>query len=159
VAIFGTSAGAVLCGQLLARLKREGLPMPAGVGIFSGSGDMALTSDIEGYLPPLLPRKPLTEVIAPYVGSVDRYDQLMSPIYGPLDGLPPTLLMSSTRDVLLSQTVRFHLALRTAGNKADLFVYEGMPHAFWAFADCPETEAAFAEQGRFLKSCLSPQLD
>ncbi len=156
VAIFGTSAGAFLCAQLLVRLKREGLPMPAGAGIFSGSGDMALTSDIEGYLPPLLPGKPLTEVIAPYVGSADRYDPLMSPIYGPLDGLPPTLLMSSTRDVLLSQTVRFHLALRAGGNKADLFVYEGMPHAFWAFADCPETEAAYAEQAGFLKSCLSP---
>ena len=155
VAIFGTSAGAVLCGQLLARLKSDGLPLPAGAGLFSGSGDMALASDIEGYLPPLLPNKALTEVVAPYVGAADRHDPLMSPIYGPLNGLPPTLLMSSTRDILLSQTVRFHLALRAAGNKADLFVYEGMPHAFWAFADCPETDAAFAEQARFLKTCLS----
>lgn len=154
IAIFGTSAGAVLCGQLLARLKREGLPLPAGAGIFSGSGDMALSSDIEGYLPPLLPNKPLTEVVAPYVGATDRRDPLMSPLYGPLDDMPPALLMSSTRDILLSQTARFHLALRAAGNKADLFVYEGMPHAFWAYADCPETDAAFKEQATFLAQCL-----
>ena len=154
IAIFGTSAGAVLCIQLLARLKHEGLPLPAGAGIFSGSGDMALTSDIEGYLPPLLPGQSLTGVVAPYVGKADRVDPLLSPIYGPLDGLPPTLLMSSTRDILLSQTVRLHLALRAAGNRADLFVHEGMPHAFWAFADCPETDAAFRQQATFLLGCL-----
>lgn len=150
VAVFGTSAGAVLCVQLLARLKQEGLPLPAGAGMFSGAGDLALTSDIEGYLPPLLPGKSLTDVVAPYVGVTDRRDPLLSPLYGPLDGLCPTLLLSSTRDILLSQTARLHLALRHAGNDASLFVYEGMPHAFWALVDCPETEAALSVQADFL---------
>lgn len=155
IAIFGTSAGAVLCVQLLARLKHEELPLPAGAGIFSGAGDLALTSDIEGYLPPLLPGKSLTEVVAPYVGNADRRDPLLSPLYGPLNGLCPTLLMTSTRDILLSQTARLHLALATAGNDAKLFVYEGMPHAFWAFADCPETDAALALQAEFLTDSVS----
>lgn len=150
IAIFGTSAGAVLSAQLLARLKAERLPMPAAAGIFSGSGDFAVAGDIEGYLPPLPGGKSTPDTMAPYVGNADPRDPLLSPIYGDLAGLPPTLLMSSTRDILLSHTVRLHLALRDGGNAADLLVYEGMPHAFWAWLECPETDAALKAQAAFL---------
>jgi monoterpene epsilon-lactone hydrolase len=54
IGIYGTSAGAVLTLQLLARIKAEGLPMPAAAGFFSGSGDLALVSDCEAYLPSIM---------------------------------------------------------------------------------------------------------
>ncbi len=150
IAIFGTSAGAVLTIELLARLKHERLPLPAAAGVFSGAADLALAGDIEGYLPPLVGGKSLPETVAGYVGQTDRRDPLLSPLYGDLTGLPPTLLMSSTRDILLSQTARLHLALRKAGCAAELMVYEGMPHAFWAYVECPETDDALAAQAAFL---------
>ncbi len=136
--------------QLLLRLKQESLPMPAAAGVFSGTGDCALVSDCEAYLPPFAGGKTSVEIVARYAGTVDRRDPLFSPIYGDLTGLPPVLLMTSTRDQLLSQTVRLHLALRDAGVSAELLVYEGMPHAFWAYVDCPETDQAFAAQADFL---------
>lgn len=156
IAIFGTSAGAGLCTQLISRLRRDRLPLPAGVGFFSGSADTELPGDIEGYLPPLLPGQSVPQTLDPYLGPANRRDPLVSPIHDALEGWPPTLLMTSTRDILLSQTVRFHLALREAGNAAELLVYEGMPHAFWAFADCPETDAAFAAQAQFLQQVVTP---
>lgn len=155
IAIFGTSAGAYLCTQLIARLKKEGLPLPVAVGFFSGSADCAVPGDIESYLPPLLADKTLPQVIAPYVGNADPRDPLLSPLYGDLSGWPPMQLMSSTRDILLSQTVRLHLALRKAGSPADLIVYEGMPHAFWAYLECPETDAALEVQAAFLGQALT----
>lgn len=154
IAIFGTSAGACLTLQLLARIKRERLPMPAAAGFFSGSADFARAGDSEGYLPTLLPGKRTPDVIAPYAGETDRRDPLLSPIFGDLSGLPPMLLMTSTRDLLLSQTILAHLALLKAGVKADLRVYEGMPHAFWALLDAPETDEALAAQAQFLKTHL-----
>jgi epsilon-lactone hydrolase len=150
IAIYGTSAGAALSAQLVARLLREGLPLPAAVGFFSGSADFAMAGDIEAYLPRLMPGKSASEVVEPYVGTADRFDSLVSPLFGDLAGFPPTLLMSSTRDLLLSQTARFHLALRDAGITAELLVYEGLPHAFWAYAECPETDQALAAQAAFL---------
>ena len=54
--------------------------------------------------------------------------------------------MSSTRDQLLSHTAMLDLALRKAGVETDLMVYEGMPHAFWAGIECPETEDALQAQ-------------
>ncbi|WP_447756673.1 alpha/beta hydrolase [Sphingopyxis fribergensis] len=149
IGIYGTSAGAVLTGQLLARIKAEGLPMPAAAGVFSGSADLALVSDCEAFLPSIMGTRTGPEVLADYCAGTERTDPLLSPLYGDLSGLPPTLLMTSTRDQLLSQTVRFHLALRKAGVDADLMVYEGMLHAFWAYMECPETEDALAAQAAF----------
>jgi acetyl esterase/lipase len=155
IAIFGTSAGAVLSIQLLARLKAEGLPLPAAAGIFSGAGDLSRAGDIEGYLPPLPGGRTSIEVLAPYVGSAEPRDQLLSPQFGDLSGLPPILLMTSTRDQLLSHTAMLDLALRKAGVETDLMVYEGMPHAFWAGIECPETEDALQAQADFLQRKLA----
>jgi acetyl esterase/lipase len=149
IGIYGTSAGAVLTLQLLVRIKAEGLPMPAAAGFFSGSGDLALAGDCEAYLPSILGSRTAPETLADYCVGTERTDPLLSPVYGDLTGLPPMLLMTSTRDQLLSQTVLADLALRRASVAVDLRVYEGMMHAFWAWIECPETEVALAAQAGF----------
>ncbi len=129
--------------------------MPAAAGFFSGTADLARAGDCEGYLPPLPGGRSTPEVLTAYAGVTDRRDPLLSPLFGNLSGLPPMLLMSSTRDQLLSHTVLLNLALRDAGVTTDLVIYEGMPHAFWAGVECPETEAALATQAAFLKRHLA----
>jgi epsilon-lactone hydrolase len=155
IGIYGTSAGAILTLQLLARIKAEGLPMPAAAGFFSGAGDLALAGDCEAYLPSLIGTRNAPDTLADYSAGTNRTDPLLSPIYGDLSGLPPMLLMTSTRDQLLSQTVLADLALRRAGVTVDLRVYEGMMHAFWAWIECPETEVALAAQADFFASHLA----
>ena len=39
IAIYGTSAGAILTGQVAVRLKHDGLPMPGALGFFTGHAD------------------------------------------------------------------------------------------------------------------------
>jgi monoterpene epsilon-lactone hydrolase len=155
ISVSGTSAGAVLTIQLLARIKAEGLPMPGAAGVFSGSGDLTRTGDCEAYLPPLLAGETLTQVISGYVGKADRANPLLSPELGDLSGLPPVLLLTSTRDQLLSGTVNLHRALRRAGVAAELEVYDGLPHAFWGWVDCPETEDAFDTMAAFFDRTLT----
>jgi acetyl esterase/lipase len=53
--------------------------------------------------------------------------------------MPPTLLVTSTRDILLSNTSIFHRALLHAGVDAQLVVFEALPHAFWYHFELPET--------------------
>lgn len=154
IGIYGTSAGAILTLQLLARLKAEGLPLPAAAGVFSGSADLALPGDCEGFLPQLIEGRAAPDVLADYTIGTDRTDPLLSPIYGDMSGFPPTLLMASTRDTLLSHTVRADLALRRAGVQTNLRIYEGMLHAFWAWIECPETEDALEAQAAFLSKHL-----
>jgi acetyl esterase/lipase len=155
IAIYGASAGAILTAQILVRLKVEGLPMPGAAGIFSGSGDFARTGDCEAFLPEVLAGQTANEILSPYVGNADRTNPLVSPLYGDLSGLPPTLLLTSTRDQLLSQTVILHRALRKADVAAELEVFDGVPHAFWSWVDCPETEDAFDTMAKFFDRNLA----
>ena len=155
VGIYGSSAGAVLTLQLLARIKAEGLPMPGAAGVFSGAGDVTATGDCEAYLPPMMGSRTAAQTMAEYIGTHDPADPLLSPTCGDLTGFPPVMAMTSTRDQLLSHTLLADLALRQAGVAVDLRVYEGMPHAFWAWIDCPETDIALAAQADFFARRLS----
>lgn len=155
IAVYGTSAGAVLTAQFLVRLKAEGLPMPGAAGVFSGAGDMARDGDCEAFLPTIFPGEKLKQVVSGYAGKTERTDPMLSPIYADLSGLPPTLLLTSTRDQLLSGTVNLHRALRRAGVAAELEVWDGLPHAFWAWVDCPETEDAFDTMASFFERTLA----
>jgi len=155
IGIFGTSAGAVLTLQLLARIKAEGLPIPAAAGVFSGAGDLGVVGDCEAYLPPIMGSRSAAGTLAEYCADTPREDPLLSPLRGDLSGFPPAMLMTSTRDQLLSHTLITDLALRQAGVAVDLRVYEGMPHAFWAWIECPESDVALAAQAGFLAGHLA----
>ena len=143
VVIYGTSAGAILTAEVAAKIKQLGLPMPAALGIFSGMGDFARNGDsiamyglrgLAGHLDPPEPgaHDPY------YVGQTDAKDSILSPIYGDLHGLPPTLFVTSGRDLLLSGTVNLHRAYLLAGVDARLVVYDALPHAFWYDPRLPE---------------------
>jgi monoterpene epsilon-lactone hydrolase len=143
IVIYGTSAGAILTAEVAAKIKQLGLPMPAALGIFSGMGDFARAGDsmamyalrgLAGHLDP-----PEPGVHDPfYVASSDPKDPILSPIYGDLHGLPPTLFVTSGRDLLLSGTINLHRAYLTSGVDARLVVYDALPHAFWYNPQLPE---------------------
>jgi acetyl esterase/lipase len=71
----------------------------------------------------------LMEMNLLYADGANLADPYLSPLFGDVSGFPPTLLQSGTRDIFLSNTVRMHRKLRPAGVRAELHVWEGMPHA------------------------------
>ena len=143
IVIYGTSAGAILTAEVAAKITQLGLPMPAALGIFSGMGDFARAGDstaiyalrgLSGHLD-----LPVPGAHDPYyVGQTDAKDPVLSPIYSDLHGLPPTLFVTSERDLLLSGTVNLHRAYLNAGVDAHLVVYDALPHAFWYDSRLPE---------------------
>ena len=88
-------------------------------------------------------------------GENDMKNPLISPIYGDCSRFPPTYLVSGTRDLFLSNTVRAHRKLRNAGVIAHLNVYEGISHGQWGFVfDSPENIQVHTELGEFLDKYL-----
>ncbi len=66
-----------------------------------------------------------------YVGQVgDRGDPDISPLFGSLSGLPPTLLIVGTLDILLEDNLAMAARLSVAGNDVDIRVYPESPHGF-----------------------------
>lgn len=74
---------------------------------------------------------------------------------GNLKGFLPTILVSGTRDLILSQTVLFHCKLRQAGVTADLHLMEGASH-FTYFVDpfAPESQHIFVQMSLFFDAHL-----
>jgi monoterpene epsilon-lactone hydrolase len=146
IGIYGTSAGAILTGEVAARIRQFGLPLPAALGVFSGSGDFSKFADssyifgLWGLSGPLF--RWVGKHDTEYSGNTDLKDPVLSPVYSDLKGFPPTLFLTSGRDLLLSQTVNVHRAFLHAGVNAQLVVFDGLPHAFWNEWELPESKEA-----------------
>jgi monoterpene epsilon-lactone hydrolase len=150
IGVYGTSAGAVIGPQLLMRLRAESLPLPGVLGVFSGESDLTGTADSLRIFATAVEGQALIDAKQAYLADADPTDPLLSPILGDLAGFPPTLCLSSTRDVLLSGTVNLNRALGDAGVHTELLVYDGLPHAFWSFMLAPESDDAFRRMASFL---------
>jgi acetyl esterase/lipase len=156
IAMGGTSAGAGLTLAAVHRLIELGVDTPG--ALFAGTpwADLTKTSDT------LFTHESVDRVLVQYEGLLegaaklyadgrDLKDQFLSPVYGSFDRFPPTYLVSGTRDMLLSDTVRVHRKLRSAGVIADLNVYEGLSHAgYMIAANTPESQQVYAELNDFL---------
>ncbi len=160
IALYGTSAGAVLTGEVAVRLRQLNLPLPGALGIFSGFGDFSKPGDsraifaLNGFSGPLTPPSKGQNSDSAYFGSTDARDPVLSPIYADLAGFPPTLFITSTRDLLLSGTTILHRAFLKAGVDARLVVFEALPHAFWNDVDLPESKEAYGIMAQFFSSNL-----
>jgi len=156
IAIYGTSAGAILTAEVTAKLKQMKLPMPAATGIFSGMGDFSGLGDswslfalngFSGHLDPPSDKPHDAE----YAGTTDLKDTVLSPIYGDLSGFPPTLFITSGRDLLQSGTTTLHRAYLRAGVDARLVEFEALPHAFWNDPKLPESKEADEIMAKFFE--------
>jgi len=161
IGIFGTSAGAILTAEVTVRFKQLGLPLPAALGIFSGLGDFSRVGDsrqlftLNGFPGEMQPIDTSHLPDDQYIGKTDRKDPVLSPLFADLHGMPPSLLVTSTRDILLSDTSTLHRALLRAGGDAQLVVFEALPHAFWYHFQLPETKECLDLMARFFDQKLA----
>jgi monoterpene epsilon-lactone hydrolase len=158
IGIYGSSAGAMLTGEVTAELKVLKLPMPGATGVFSGwadfstlGGDSLATYTLAGLAghmnPPALSNDP--NGLKGYTGATDLKDPVLSPLYSDMTGFPPTLFVTSTRDALLSGTTIMHRAYLRAGVDARLVVFEALPHTFWENVDLPESKECHEVMAKF----------
>lgn len=130
VAIIGRSAGGNLAAAMLLRARDEGLPPPAALVLLSPQIDLTESGDtfeVNRMVDLVLPGSLMMNNKL-YAAGAELSHPYLSPLFGKLDGFPPTFLQSGTRDLFLSNTVRMHRALRSAGVEADLHIFEAMPH-------------------------------
>jgi epsilon-lactone hydrolase len=154
VALFGTSTGGGMTLATVIRLKDLGLPLPG--ALMAGTPWSDLTKAGDSYFANEFVDNVLgsyngeLEAAAKlYAGTHDLKEPLISPIYGDLSGFPPTVLLSGTRDLFLSNTVRAHQKLLQSGVHADLLVFEGQSHADYLHHDSPECAIALREVAQF----------
>ena len=160
IAVGGTSAGGGLTLAAIHRMLALDMPVPGAAYLGTPWADLTDTSDtlhsLEGIDRILVTYQGMLAAAGRlYAGDEALTHPLISPVYGDFDGFPPTYLVTGTRDMLLSDTVRVHRKLKLAGVATDLNVYEGLSHAeYLIVADSPEHEQAYGELGAFLGTHL-----
>jgi len=134
--IGGASAGANLALTTLFRLRDRGHGQRvAGVVLQFGAYDLSgqtpggrLYADeyfIEAYVGPIL----------------DRTNPDISPLFGDLSDLPPTLMVVGALDILLEDNLAMAARLSSAGGEVDIRVFPESPHGFTSFPTSMATAA------------------
>ena len=155
IGIFGCSAGGLLTAQAVAWFDKYDIPQPGAIGIFcSGagrfaSGDAAIVADVLGT------RLGDGEEMA-YFKNASWDDPLVAPQQHPtlLSKFPSTLIITSTRDLALSSALVTHQRLIAEGIDAQLHVYEGLGHYFFADTELDESKQVFNVISQFFNKQL-----
>ena len=158
IVLAGDSAGGGLVLAVLLSARRDGLPLPAGAALFSPWTDLSLSgtsiADRE-HLDPIFDRAQMQWYADQYLAGQSPLDELVSPAFADLTGLPPLLIQVGSYEVLLDDSLR--LAARAAESELDvrLEVVAGVPHVFQLLAgELEEADEALDRAGRFLSDQL-----
>lgn len=157
VVMVGDSAGGGLIMTSVLRIREEGLPLPAALGLLSPWADISKTGtslyDLAGGGDPIIDwDRNLVASAKLYAGDLPLTDPAVSPIYADFtQGFPPCYISTGTKDLFLSHCARLQRKLTNAGVDNRLFVYEGMFHVFQQDLNLPESEAAWRDLANFLE--------
>jgi len=165
IGIYGGSAGAILTGETVAALIDRGLPVPAAIGLFNG-GIADATGDSIYWTGPLTGAPPLQPLVVqgamralehPYFGGANLQSFLAFPASDParLKGFPPTLLLSGTRDFMLSSVLYSERQLSRAGVPTELHVWDGLWHTAFGHAELSETQEMIRFTADFFSNHLT----
>ena len=104
---------------------------------------------------PALTPEGLRRRAADYVAAGDAADELISPVFADLVGLPPLLIQVGSHEILLDDATRLAARAAAADVAVTLEVTPGVPHIFQAFAAMlEEAHAALTSAGAFLRTHL-----
>jgi acetyl esterase/lipase len=159
IGIYGCSAGGTLSAEAVAWLQKEYLPRPGAIAMICSNAARMGLGDSTHLAPALGISVPRAPKLRWYFDGTDPKDPLVSPCASPqvLQGFPPTLLISATRDFFLSHTTHFHLQLLKAGIEAQLCIWDGLWHGFVWWPELPESSDAYRIIVDFFRRHLGQQ--
>lgn len=157
IALCGESAGGGLIYALCLKLKEENLPLPGGLIAMSPWTD--LTSSGESYetnrdVDPNMTVEQLQFYTRCY--TTDPKNPLASPIFGNLEGLPPSLIFVGGDEIMLSDAADMHKNLLAAGCKSRLVVAPERWHAYVLY-ELAENEEDYTTINHFLSQHISEE--
>lgn len=157
IALCGESAGGGLIYALCLKLKEENLPLPGGLIAMSPWTD--LTSSGQSYetnrdVDPNMTVEQLQFYTRCY--TTDPKNPLASPIFGNLEGLPPSLIFVGGDEIMLSDAADMHKNLLAAGCKSKLVVAPERWHVYVLY-ELAENEEDYTTINHFLSQHISEE--
>ena len=151
----GDSSGAGMAVSACFKLREMGKTLPKKLVLMSPWVDAALQNpDIElnKHEDVMMTVERLSAAARDYVGDADLTDPLISPMFGDLTDLPPTLIQMGTADLLLSDCRKFYQKCLDAGVDVRYEEFPDCFHDFMMLSILPEAHRALRSQVEFLRS-------
>ncbi|CAM4344933.1 alpha/beta hydrolase [Lacicoccus alkaliphilus] len=133
IILVGDSAGGGLAIGFTQWLATENMTLPRGLIIISPWLDVTLEHhEMEQYAKydPMLRPEHLKKIGRLWAGNADRSYYKVSPINGPLTGLPKIYLFVGEREICLPDSREFAAKLEAAGAPYEYYEYPMMNHVF-----------------------------
>ena len=141
IVIAGDSAGGNLALVTAMRARDSGLPLPTALVLLSPVLDATFSGGSmrrNDGLDPLFRASIIGPLASAYVPEELRTHPYVSPLAGDLSGLPPTLALVGSSEILLDDTLR----LASLGQQVEAQVWHDMPHVFPIMHVLPEAREA-----------------
>ena len=155
ITIMGDSAGGGMSLALAQMIKADGGPPPASLVLFSPWLDATASAPGQREIEKrdrMLAVSGLEACGELYRGELSVDDPRVSPLFGPLEGLPPMAIFSGTSDILVVDGQRLDKRLKELGSTSHLYrEYERMFHV-WMLLPIPEGLKALEETESFIRS-------
>lgn len=149
----GESAGGNLALLVAQQAVAAGWRLPEAMALLSPGVDLrvdeALFVPVWGSDPTLHPSR-MFDVLDRYVAGADTADPGISPLFGPMDLLPPTIITTGTRDQFVNMCLRLHRKMRQSGVDVECNVWDGLWHVFEFYDEYPEAAESLREIASFL---------
>ena len=155
IALCGESAGGGLCYSLCLQLQSLGLPQPGSIVALSPWTD--LTASGPSYAANRDNDPSMTAQLLDYFADCytdRREDPLVSPLWGDLSAIPPSLILVGGDEIMLSDAQLLHEKLLKNGCHSQLSVKPERWHAYLLY-DLEEDRQDYTLINRFLNQFLS----
>ena len=159
IMLCGESAGGGLCFALCLKLKELSLPLPCGIIAISPWADLTAsgsTYETNREKDVSLTAEVLEFYAQCYAGEHDRREQTISPLFGELTGMPPSLIFAGGDEILLDDSVRLNRRLTECGCKSRLIIAPERWHAYVLY-QLNENQDDFTAINAFLNDHLCPE--
>ncbi len=144
IIVMGDSAGGGFTLALAQEARNDTVDQPKRLVLISPWVDVLGGDDaLQGY-DTFLNAEVLRKVGADWAGEMAPRDPMISPLYGDMQGLPPTDLFTGTWEIFYTDIVKTFDKMKAAGVDARLHVAEKMGHAYPLWP-CPEGKKARTE--------------
>jgi acetyl esterase/lipase len=151
----GDSAGGGLAAALVVAAAISDVPPPAGLVLMSAWLDLTCTAATfisRAGSDQMFSLESAEEAARFYLQGHDPRDPLASPAFARIDSWPASVVLASTAEVLLQDSLSFVSTATLAGTSMTAVLEAGRPHAWPAvFPDLPESVSALAEIARFYR--------
>jgi triacylglycerol lipase len=143
VSVLGDSAGGGLALLAVQELVRRGSTRPSRLVLLAPWLDVSMSDDrLAGVDDPLLDVANSARYGRSWAGERNTRDPLVSPLFGSLDGLPPTFVYSSSRDLLTIDALRLReRALAEGVSQIAFRMRQGLLHDYPIYAPLSDARA------------------